>query len=129
MAKILIADDSTFIRTDLKRALETAGHEVFEAEDGALGVSLFQQKESEIQLIICDINMPNLDGVSMSKQISALCADKARAVPPIFALTTETSPELKTEGKKAGIIAWIPKPFDPAKLLHAITTILAKQKA
>jgi len=127
MAGILIADDSSFIREDLKRALQSNGHEVLEAEDGAAAVSVFEKRADVIQVIVCDINMPNLDGISMCRQIQTYCESKSIKMPPVFALTTETKPELKADGKKAGIVAWIPKPFDPVKLNQAVATVLARK--
>jgi two-component system chemotaxis response regulator CheY len=126
MANILIADDSNFIRNDLKNTLESNNHTVFEAEDGSQGVSVFETELTRIDVIICDINMPNLDGISMAKQIQQICQTRGFIMPPVFALTTETKPELKVEGKKAGVIAWIAKPFDGPKLLQAISTILKR---
>jgi two-component system chemotaxis response regulator CheY len=127
MAGILIADDSSFIRDDLKKALQSAGHSVLEAEDGAAGVGVFEKQAESVEIIVCDINMPNLDGVSMCRQILGICESRKLPMPPVLALTTETKPELKAEGKKAGIVAWIPKPFDAAKLNQAISTLLARK--
>jgi len=127
MAGILIADDSSFIREDLKKALQAAGHTVLEAEDGAAGVGVFEKQSQAVDVIVCDINMPNLDGVSMCRQIQSICEARQSPMPPVLALTTETKPELKAEGKKAGIVAWIPKPFDATKLNQAISTLLARK--
>lgn len=121
MAKILIVDDSELQRTQLKVVLQGAGHEVIEADDGSVGLDQLE-KNPGIQLIVCDVNMPVMDGMTMCIKIS-----ESGKYPkmPIFMLTTETSADLKERGKKAGVRAWIVKPFVNEKLLGAITKVLA----
>lgn len=125
MAKILVVDDSDILRMDLKSALEGGGHEVVEAEDGKKGLEK-AQNESGIQLIITDLNMPEMDGISMVKNIREI-AEHAKT--PCFMLTTESSRELRDSGKEAGIMLWIVKPFKGEKVLAAISKVLAKMAA
>ena len=94
--KILIVDDSDTLRIQLKKALEEAGHIVVEGKDGRDGL-IKAQENIDTQLIICDYNMPEMDGITMCRKIREITALKSI---PIFMLTTETSPELKTLGKE-----------------------------
>ncbi len=121
MAKILIIDDSKSVRTDLRGALEASGHEVIEAEDGKSGLDAILANR-ELALVISDLHMPGFDGIEMLK--------KARAAMPVwnfkvFMLTTDTSEQLKAEGKAIGITAWAIKPFDRTRLMGAVDKILA----
>lgn len=122
MAKILIVDDSETLRVQLKNLLSSKGHTVVEGEDGVRGLDTLK-KNTDVGLIICDLNMPNMDGVTMCIKISE---DPALNKIPIFMLTTEASNELKEKGKKAGVRAWINKPFDEAKLIAVIDKLFAK---
>ena len=119
MSKILVVDDSETLRSQLKKDLEQAGHTVMEAYDGVNGLEIIQANK-DTNLILCDVNMPRMDGLTM--------CEKVREIPellktPIFMLTTESNPEMKTRGKAAGVIAWITKPYVAAKLLVAIDKI------
>lgn len=122
MAKILIVDDSELQRAQIKAVLIGAGHEVIEAGDGSQGLEQLN-KNSNVQLIICDVNMPVMDGMTMCIKVS-----ETGKFPnlPIFMLTTETSVDLKERGKKAGVRAWIVKPFVNEKLLGAISKVTAQ---
>lgn len=122
MAKILIVDDSDILRLDLKTVLEGAGHEVIEGENGKIGLEQ-ASSNPDIQLIITDLNMPEMDGVSMTKNIRSSTSHTAT---PVFMLTTESSRELRDSGKEAGIMLWIVKPFKGEKVLMAIEKVLAK---
>ena len=125
MALILVIDDSETIRRQIKSLLETAGHQVVEGVDGIDGLEK-AKSVPDIKLILCDVNMPRLDGLSMCIKL------KEEALPnpvPIFMLTTESSPEMKTKGKDAGVLAWITKPFADAKLLSAVEKILSRPNA
>ncbi len=127
MANILIADDSQLIRQDLRIQLESLGHSVIEAEDGSIAVSLFLRERDRIDLVFSDINMPNLDGISFCRQVMVHCTENpGRAMPPVVALTTETKVELKAEGKKVGIVAWITKPFEADTVKTALQMIMQK---
>ncbi|MEO7164027.1 MAG: response regulator [Bdellovibrionia bacterium] len=125
MAKIVIVDDSETIRSQLKQALESAGHTVTEAVNGNDGYDKIVAM-GKPDLVISDYNMPGADGISMLAKVK----DKLGAgIFPIFMLTTETSESLKTAGKEIGVNAWINKPFDSAKLLSAVTKMLARKAA
>jgi two-component system chemotaxis response regulator CheY len=99
----------------MKQDLEAAGFTVVEAKDGVDGLEKLNQN-SDTRLIICDVNMPNMDGITMCSKIH-----EGGKFPnlPIFMLTTEASPELKQNAKKFGVRAWIVKPFVPEKLVEA----------
>jgi two-component system chemotaxis response regulator CheY len=120
MAKILIVDDSETLRNQVKKILEGKGHEIHEAENGVAGLSQIE-KVAEIDLILCDVNMPEMDGLTMCEK---LVASDTLQHPPIFMLTTESSKEMKVRGKAAGVLAWVTKPFVEGKLLGAVGKIL-----
>ena len=126
MAKILVVDDSSVIRESLKATLGGEGYEVLEAQDGAFALKVVLATP-DIEVILTDINMPNLDGFG-------LCQEIRNKLPPtqkpasIIALTTESSPEMKQKGKDVGIKGWLNKPHDPERLLLAVKMILEKRK-
>ncbi len=113
MAKtILIVDDSASLRQVVAIALKGAGYDVIEACDGkdALG-KLTGQK---VHLIISDVNMPNMDGLTMAEKIRG---ELRNAAVNIIMLTTENSPSVKERGKAAGVKGWIVKPFNGAAVI------------
>lgn len=119
MAKIMIVDDSESLRDQLKKSLEGAGHQVIEGCDGVDGLEKLQANP-DIRLVLCDVNMPRMDGLTMCQ--------KARELPvfsrlPVVMLTTEANPEMKARGKEAGVLAWITKPYVESKLLAAVEKI------
>jgi two-component system chemotaxis response regulator CheY len=122
MAKLLIVDDSDILRLDLKAVLVGAGHEVLEGENGKIGLEK-AAGDSGIQLIITDLNMPEMDGITMVKNIRSQTSHKET---PVFMLTTESSRELRDAGKEAGIMLWIVKPFKGDKVLAAVDKVLSK---
>ena len=120
MAKtILVVDDSASIRQVVGIALKGAGYDVIEACDGkdALG-KLTGQK---IHLVISDVNMPNMDGISFVK---AMKQNAAYKFTPVIMLTTEAGESKKTEGQAAGAKAWVVKPFQPAQMLTAVSKLV-----
>lgn len=120
--KLLIVDDSTMLRDMLTYALNEGGYsEVDEAIDGVEGLN--KAKETEYDLIISDVNMPNMDGLTMISEVRKL---SNYAKKPILVLTTERSEEIKAKGKAAGATGWIVKPFVPDKLLKAVNTVLSR---
>lgn len=121
MAKIVIIDDSESLRVQLKKILVTAGHSVVEGHDGKHGLDVLKAN-SDAKLIICDVNMPNMDGITMCNKVKE---DALLSKIPIFMLTTESSDDLKEKGKKVGVKAWVSKPFDDSKLLGAVAKILS----
>jgi len=122
MAKILVVDDSEVQRIEMRDALEAGGHKVIEAGDGTEGLEKLAAN-ADIDLIITDLNMPKMDGLTMCKAIQALALAKPI---PIFMLTTESAAELKTSGKAAGVVLWAIKPFAVDKILMAIDKVLKK---
>ena len=121
MAKtILIVDDSASLRHAVRIALQREGYEVLEASDGrdALGKLNGGQK---INLIISDVNMPNMDGITLVKEVKKLPNYK---FTPIIMLTTESEAGKKEEGRAAGAKAWIVKPFKPDQMAVAVSRLV-----
>lgn len=120
MAKILAVDDSASMRQMVSFTLKGAGHEVCEASDGAEALKHAQARE-DFDLVISDINMPNMDGIALIKHLRAMANYK---FTPILMLTTESGGDKKSEGKAAGATGWIVKPFNPDQLLATIEKVL-----
>jgi len=119
MASILLVDDSASMREMVTFTLTDAGHEVKEAEDGVEALQ-FAKGES-VDLVITDVNMPNMDGITLTRELRALENYK---FTPILILTTETGSDKKHQGKVAGATGWIEKPFDPDSLLSTVNRVL-----
>lgn len=120
MAKtVLIVDDSGSIRQVVSLTLKGAGYDVIDACDGQ--DALKKLSGQKIHLIISDVNMPVMDGISFVKEVKKLANYK---FTPIIMLTTESQPEKKNEGREAGAKAWIVKPFDPPQLLDAVSKLI-----
>ncbi|MFV1873225.1 MAG: response regulator [Oleiphilus sp.] len=119
MATILAVDDSTSIRQMVSFTLKTAGHDVIEAADGV--EALDKAKQSQIDLVISDVNMPKMDGIELVKQLRALPSYK---FTPILMLTTESGSDKKKEGRSAGATGWLVKPFNPDQLLATIYKVI-----
>ncbi|HEX2593833.1 MAG TPA: response regulator [Rhizomicrobium sp.] len=117
---ILTVDDSKTMRDMLKLALNGAGHNVIQADDGLNGLEALQGAKTNVDVIITDINMPRLDGFGF---IDHVRRDPRNRAVPILVLTTESEPGKKQRAKDAGATGWIVKPFDPAKLLAAIQRV------
>ena len=121
MAKRIIAvDDSKTMRDMVSVTLRRAGFEVTVAEDGQKALTVL--RGVQIDLVITDLNMPHLDGISL---IRALRADPRHRVVPILMLTTEQDPGRKAEGRAAGATGWLTKPFDPDKLIELVHRVCA----
>lgn len=120
MAKILAVDDSASMRQMVSFTLQGAGHEVIEAADGAIALDL-AKNSSGIDLVLSDVNMPNMDGLSL---IKALRGESDYQFTPMLMLTTESTKDKKLEGKAAGATGWIVKPFNPDQLLSTINKVL-----
>lgn len=120
MAKtILFVEDSASVRQVMTSTLTREGYDVIVACDGQ--DALTKLGGSKIHLIISDVNMPNMDGLTFVKQAKQLPAYK---FTPIIMLTTETQTEKMNEGKAAGVKAWIVKPFQPPQLLAAVAQLI-----
>ena len=121
MAKILAVDDSASLRQMVAFTLQGAGHQVTQACDGVEAVKV-AQSQGKFDLVISDINMPNMDGIQLVKQLRTMTDFK---FTPILMLTTESAADKKGEGKAAGATGWIVKPFNPEQLLATINKVLA----
>ena len=119
MATILAVDDSASMRQMVAFTLKGAGFDVVEASDGvdALG----KAKTQKFDLVISDVNMPNMDGISLIKELRTLPSFK---FTPMLMLTTESTTDKKQEGKAAGATGWIVKPFNPEQLLATVNKVL-----
>ncbi len=119
MATILNVDDSASIRQMVAFTLKKEGHTVVSAEDGLIGLNKVQAEK--IDMILCDVNMPNMDGITMVSEVRKLANYK---FIPIVMLTTESQPEMKQKGKEAGATGWIVKPFKPDQLIGVLNKVL-----
>jgi len=120
MAKtILIVDDSPSIRQVVGIALKGAGYNVISACDGVDGLS--KLTGIKIHLIITDVNMPNMDGITFVQEAKKLPAYK---FTPMMMLTTEAADAKKQAGKAAGAKAWLTKPFQPPTLMAAVSKLV-----
>lgn len=118
--KVLIVDDSRTIRQQVNFTLSKTGLTVVEAEDGKDGIEKLKAN-SDIAMIISDVNMPNMNGLEM---VEAINADSSIPHPPIVMLTTEGSGELVDRAKKAGAKGWLVKPFKPDQLVAIVTKLV-----
>ena len=120
MAKtILIVDDSASLRQVVAIALRGGGYDVIEAFDGVDGLSKLNGQK--IHLIISDVNMPNMDGITFVKAVKQNAAYK---FTPNIMLTTESQEGKKMEGQAAGAKAWVVKPFKPEQMLAAVSKLV-----
>ncbi|MDF2178245.1 response regulator [Aliiglaciecola sp. CAU 1673] len=115
---ILVVDDSPSIRQVVGLTLRAAGHQVVEAVDGKDALTKLDGRK--IHLIVSDVNMPNMDGISFVKEVKKL---PDYCYTPILMLTTESEESKKAAGREAGAKAWLLKPFKPEMLLSAITKL------
>ena len=120
MASILTVDDSASIRQAIKIALGGEGQAVTEAADGAQGLA--KAAAGGFNLIITDLNMPVMDGLTMIRQLRA---KPTGAGVPILFLTTESDAGIKAEAKAAGATGWLTKPFDADQLVRIVKKVLA----
>ncbi len=120
MAKtVLIVDDSASLRQVVSIALKGAGYDVLEGCDGKDALSKLTGQK--VHLIISDVNMPNMDGITFVKEIKKLANYK---FTPIIMLTTESQEAKKAEGQEAGAKAWVVKPFKPETMLLAVSKLI-----
>ena len=119
MAKtILVIDDSASLRQVVKMALTGAGYVVLEAGDGKAALAMLDGRQ--VNMAICDINMPVMNGIEFVKAAKQIAAYKFM---PILMLTTESQEEKKEQGKAAGAKAWMVKPFSPTQLVNAVSKL------
>ena len=120
MAKVIMtADDSASVRQMVTFTLKQGGYEVVEAVDGK--DALQKLGSHKVDMLITDLNMPNLDGIGLIKGARALAGCK---FIPIIMLTTESQDSRKQEGKSAGATGWIVKPFKPEQLMAVVKKVL-----
>ncbi|MFQ5660206.1 MAG: response regulator [Gammaproteobacteria bacterium] len=119
MATVLTVDDSASMRQMVSFTLKGAGYEVIEAVDGV--DALEKAKSSNPDLVLADVNMPRMDGITLIKELRKLPDYK---FTPMLMLTTESTADKKMEGKSAGATGWLVKPFDPDKLLETIRKVV-----
>lgn len=118
--KVMVVDDSRTVRQQLGVLLTEAGYEVIEASDGVDGAEKIG-KTADLAMVICDVNMPRMDGIQM---LSMLREDPKNANLSVLMLTTEGQPELIARAKAAGARGWIVKPFKPDMLLGAVRKLV-----
>ena len=119
MATILTVDDTASMRQMISFTLNSVGHEVIQAADGKEALKMLEGKK--VDLVIADINMPNMDGITLLKSLRALADYK---FTPILMLTTESQEAKRQQGKIAGATGWIVKPFNPEQLLTVVKKVL-----
>jgi len=117
--KIMTVDDSASIRQMVKFTLEDAGYGVMEACDGEDALQALTG--SGVHMMLVDLNMPKLDGISLIKKVRSMPEFK---FIPIIMLTTESQADKKQAGKEAGATGWIVKPFKPEQLLKVVKKVL-----
>ena len=114
--QILIVDDSAVVRTVVTQALAMAGYtEILEATDGVEALKVAQGKSASIGLYVLDVNMPNMDGITLVGELR-----KLNATTPIIMLTTETDKAKMTQASALGATGWIIKPFDAEKFVGVV---------
>ena len=116
---VLVVDDSVSMRQMVCFTLKAAGHTVLEGQNGQEGLQKLDGQK--VNLVITDLNMPVMDGLTFIRQIRSRPQYK---FTPILMLTTESQESKKTEGKTAGATGWIVKPFNPQQLLQIIAKVL-----
>ena len=120
MAKsILVVDDSGSVRNVVSIALRSAGYEVVEAGDGLEGMKRLDGRK--LHLIISDVNMPRMDGISFLREVKKHPQYK---YTPVMMLTTEAGDDRREQGRTEGAKAWMTKPFQPEKMLMAVQKLV-----
>ena len=120
MKSVLIVDDAVSMRGLVAMTLRGAGYEVAEASDGKEALNVLDGGK-KFDMILTDLNMPNMDGISLIKAVKAMPKHKFL---PIVMLTTESQAEKKQAGKEAGATGWIVKPFKPDQLLAVVKKVV-----
>ena len=119
-ASILAVDDSASMRQMVSFTLKGAGYDVVEAADGVEALNI--AKSRSVNLVITDVNMPNMDGITLIKELRGLPSYK---FTPLLMLTTESGSDKKQQGKAAGATGWIVKPFNPEQLLNTVKKVIS----
>jgi len=116
--KVLTVDDSRTMRDMVSFTLKGAGYEVVEAADGQQALNVIGG--TKVDLVITDLNMPVMDGLTLIKRLRAMPTHRTL---PILMLTTESDDGKKAEGRSAGATGWIVKPFNPEKLISVVQKV------
>lgn len=119
MSTILVVDDSTSLRNMVTFTLKQEGYQVVEAGNGQ--EALTKAKGGRFDLVLTDVNMPVMDGITLCTELRKLPAFK---FTPVLMLTTESSADMKQQGKSAGATGWLVKPFNPEKLISTIKRVV-----
>ena len=120
MAKTILAvDDSGSLRSMVSFSLKAAGYQVVEAVDGQDGLD--KARNRVVDLVLTDQNMPRMDGLTLIKSLRGMAT---YSKVPILMLTTESSDEMKAQGKAVGATGWMVKPFDPARLIGVVKKVI-----
>ena len=117
--KILTVDDSASMRQMVLFTLQGAGYDVVQTCDGV--EALDWARQSTVDLVLTDVHMPRMDGITLVRELRALVSYK---FVPMLVLTTESSQEKKMDGKRAGATGWIVKPFNPVQLLATVARVI-----
>ncbi|PTS76625.1 two-component system response regulator [Sphingomonas sp. HMWF008] len=120
-ASILTVDDSGSMRMAIRIALTGAGYAVTEAEDGVDGLN--KANAAKFDLIITDLNMPRMDGLTMIRELRK---NPAQCGTPIIFLTTESDDSIKQQAKAAGATGWLVKPFVAEQLVKVSRKVLGR---
>ena len=120
-ASILIVDDSASLRMAIRIALTGAGYSVTEAGDGLDGLA--KAAAAKFDMIVTDLNMPNMDGLAMIRELRS---QPAQAGVPIIFLTTESDAGMKAQAREAGATGWLVKPFVPEQLIKIVKKVLGQ---
>jgi two-component system chemotaxis response regulator CheY len=118
---VLIVDDSRTMRTMVRDALESDGHRVVEASEGRDALAAVERLDTPPDLVITDINMPEMDGISL---VRALREQPRYRFTPILVLTTESGETMKQRGREAGATGWLVKPFKSEQLREVVVRVL-----
>lgn len=118
---IMTVDDAATMRKLISFTLRGAGHDVLEAEDGMKALTILSGRD--VDLVITDINMPNMNGIDLTRRLRSLPRHKST---PILIVTTESELSIKSQAKAAGATGWIVKPFQPDQLVAVVGKVLGK---
>jgi two-component system chemotaxis response regulator CheY len=123
-ARILVVEDSRVMRQMVRTALEPDGYDLHEREDGRQALDAIPTVAPA--LVITDVNMPEMDGLSLLRAIRTLAPFR---FTPVLVLTTESEDHMKRAGRAAGATGWIVKPFDPVQLREVVARVLGARAA
>jgi two-component system, chemotaxis family, chemotaxis protein CheY len=121
--RILVADSSRLIRKNLVRVLTAEGFEVVEASDGP--EALRRLISDPVDLVICDMNMTSMDGISFVKKMCNNTNNGKKSAQPIIMMATESGEDKKNEGRDAGVNVWMTKPFSLDSMIETVKKVLS----